>query len=440
MKIFLAAAMLALLGAPRGAHGENWPQWRGPQFNGSSSETGLPVEWGASKNIVWSTPVPGPGSATPVIWGDRVFVTAADPAAKSLLALGFDATNGRELWRQTLGPQGHGKNIATSSPVTDGETVWFLTASGIAAAFTKDGKPVWQRDLAKDYGAFACNFGYSSSPLFSDGKLYILALQNDDPHKYGANAAMTGPLDSYLLALDPASGKTLWKQVRPTDATEQSRESYITPYPVVLHGRRQIILAGGECVTGHDPATGAELWRWWFTPPDRNILQHTVPTPVACEELLYIVRPEHRPLFALRPESPKEGQPANPKPLGNDCVAWTFETNQGWIASPLVYRDRLYVMQEEQRVLICLEPKSGRQIWAQKLPGKNSFQASPTGADGKIYCLSQAGDVVVLAAGDEPKQLAAFCMGEAPCRASIAVANGRLFIRTGAKLYCIAGK
>ena len=297
-------------------------------------------------------------------------------------------------------------------------------------AFTMEGKPFWQRDLGKEYGTFACHFGYGSSPLLWEGKLYILALQSDDPHKYGDNAEMTGPLDSYLLALDPETGKTLWKEARATNATDQSREAYMTPYPVVINDQKQIVLAGGECVTGHAAETGKELWRWWFTPPDREILQHVVPTPVACEGLIYAIRPEHRPLFALRPEGSGV--------LGNDRVAWTFEANKGWIASPLVYQNRLYVMQEEQRTLVCMEPKTGRAIWSQKLPGKNSFQASPTGADGKVYCISQAGDVVVLQAGDEPKQLASFSMGESPCRSTIAVANGRLFIRSGEKLHCVA--
>ena len=422
------AAIVLLVGASPRVRSENWPQWRGPQFNGSSAETHLPVEWTASRNIAWTAPLPGPGAATPVVWGNHVFVTAADKTAKTILALGIDTRTGRELWRTTLGPEPRGANTASPSPVTDGERVWFLTGRGIVAAFTLDGKPVWQRNLAKEYGTFACNFGYGSSPLLWDGKLYILALQSNDPHRYGENAEMQGPLDSYLLALDPASGKTLWKHVRPTDATEQSREAYVTPYPTVLNGRRQIILAGGECVTGHDAAAGNELWRWWFTPPDREILQHVVPTPVTYDGPIYVIRPEHRPLFALRPQGSGV--------LGNDSVAWTFEVNKAWIASPLLYQDRLYVMQEEQRTLICMDPKTGRLIWSQKLPGKNSFQASPTGADGKIYCISQAGDVVVLAAGDEPKQLASFSMGEFPCRSSIAVANGHLFIRTGEKLHC----
>jgi outer membrane protein assembly factor BamB len=198
---------------------------------------------------------------------------------------------------------------------------------------------------------------------------------------------------------------------------------------MVWNGRREIILSGGECATGHDAATGKELWRWWFTPADRPIWQHVVPTPVAADGLIYLIRPEHRPLFALRAGG--EGL------INSDQVAWTFHGNKAWIATPLLYQGRLYLLQEEQKLLTCLDPKTGQITWEQKLPSKSAFQASPVGADGKIYCLSMAGDVVVMAAGDQPKELAHFSMGEGTCRSTIAVANGRLFIRTAKSLHCI---
>ena len=417
------------------AQAENWPQWRGPLFNGSTTETNLPSEFSASNHVVWTAPLPGPSGATPVVWGDRVFVGAVDKAAKEVLALGFEARTGRELWRRSLsrdhGTPG-GNDMGSPSPVTDGERVWFLTGTGALAAFTKDGQELWRRDLGRDYGTFVINFGYSSSPLLFDGKLYVLALQNPDPHKRGLNPDREGELDSYLLAVDPATGRTLWKHVRPTEATDQSREAYDTPYPLLWNGRREIVLAGGECVTGHDPASGAELWRWWFTPPDRQTLQHVVPTPVADDGLLFVVRPEHRPLYALR----AGGRGL----LTNEFLAWTLETNQCWIASPLVYQGRLYVLQEEQHALACLEPKTGRVIWNHKLPANGLLRASPTGADGRIYLLSMTGEVVVLAAGDEYRELACIRLEESPCRSTIVAANGRLFVRGAKNLFCFGAK
>lgn len=407
-------------------------QWRGPAFNGSAPETNLPTEFSPSNHVIWSAAMPGPSGSTPVVSSDRVFVGAVDKAAKQVLALGLDAATGRELWRHSLSENRNmpGDNdFGSPSPVTDGENVWFLTGSGAMASFTKDGKELWHRDLAKDYGSFVINFGYSSSPLLFDGKLYVLALQNSNPNKGGLNPGITNAFDSYLLALDPATGRTLWKHVRPTDALDQSREAYNTPYPMVWNGRREIVLSGGECVTGHDAASGAELWRWWFSPQDHQTLQHVVPTPVAEDGLIYVIRPEHRPLFAIRA--------GGNGTLTNDAVAWTFQTNQSWIASPLVYQGRLYVLNEDKHAMACLEPKTGRVIWSHTLPVECPIQASPTGADGKIYLYSMEGDVVVLAAGDEYRELACNHFDGSRSRSVIVASGGRLFIREPKNLYCI---
>jgi outer membrane protein assembly factor BamB len=430
VKVFLLCS-LNLFCFSQTAITADWPQWRGPQQNGSSPETGLPGVWDAN-DALWITPLPGPGAATPIIQGDYVFITAADKKTKQVIAIVIDGRTGKQRWQAALGsdrsaPQSN--DMASPSPVTDGKFVWFMTGSGQLTAFTTDGKPVWQRDLAKDYGQFEVFYGYSSSPMLYDGRLYIVVLQNDKPNKYGMNVDRKEPLESYLLALDPATGKTLWKHNRDTDATEQSREAYVTPYPYQWQGRREIILAGGECVTGHDPNTGAELWRWWFTPADRQILQHNVPTPVAVDGLIFVIRSEHRPLFALRA--------GGKGTLGEASVAWTFEANRCWITVPVVYQNRLYVLQEMERTLICLEPKTGQILWQHELPAKGNFQASPIAADGKIYCISLDGEVVVLAAGDEYRPLGTINLNDTLCRSSIAAAGGRLYIRTGSKLYCI---
>ena len=221
------------LGLCQLASAGDWPQWRGPLLNGSTAETGLPVEFGPTKNLSWVAPLPGPSGATPVVAAQRVFVVAADKAGEDVLGMCLDANTGRELWRHPLcsnhGTPG-GNDMGAPSPVTDGERVWFLTGNGMLACFsTKEGAELWRRDLGKDYGTFVLNYGYSSSPFLFDGKLYVVALQNEDPHCGGLNSQLTGPMDSYLLALDPATGKTLWKQVRETDATSQSREAYMTP-------------------------------------------------------------------------------------------------------------------------------------------------------------------------------------------------------------------
>jgi len=416
-------------------HAENWAQWRGPYLNGSSEETGLPATWNIAADTVWKTPLPGPGSATPIIFDTRVFVTASEKASKQVLAIGLDAEDGHILWQHPLGPDrktAGRNNMASPSPVTDGKHVWFLTGNGILAAFTINGKAVWKRDLAEDYGEFTIFFGYSSSPLLHQGKLYVLALQNNQINAYKRNTGKTGLLDSYLLAIDPQSGQTLWRHVRDTDAEGQSRESYVTPLPYEKNGSQQIVLSGGECVTGHDAATGEEIWRWWFTPKDRKKLQHNVPTPVTDGDRIFVVRPEHRPLYAIRPE--------NKKLLNEKHNDWIWQDNRCWIASPLLYKERLYVLQEKEKSMACIEPKTGRVIWQHELPAKKSFYASPTGADGKVYCITLGGEVIVLAAEDEYRLLGTADFDEHPCSSTIAVAGGRLFVRTPSMLYCIGNQ
>jgi outer membrane protein assembly factor BamB len=409
---------------------ENWPQWRGPGQDGSSPQTGLP-EIRDVNDALWTTDLPGTGTSTPIVWDSQVFITAADKPSKTVVGLALDTITGKILWQVPLGDNRTVFGIydmTAPSPVTDGKHVWFMTGSGQLAAFTMAGKPVWQRDLAKDYGQIEIVFGYTSSPLLYDGKLYIAVLQNDKPNTYGMNVDRKEPLESYLLALDPATGKTLWKQNRDTDAEGESREAYVTPYPYQWQGRKEIILAGGECVTGHDSNTGVELWRWWFTPADRKTYQHNVPTPIAADGLIFVIRSEHRPLFALRPEG--KGT------LGEKTVAWTFEANRCWIATPVLYQDRLYVLHEQEKAMVCIEPKTGRIIWQHDLPVKEVFQATPTAADGKIYCISMNGEVVVLAAGDEYKLVSTMNFGEKFCRSAIVPAAGKLYIRAGSKLRC----
>ncbi|MBL7215192.1 MAG: PQQ-binding-like beta-propeller repeat protein [Phycisphaerae bacterium] len=413
------------------AFSENWSQWRGPQQNGTSAQTGL-SETIDPNHLLWTTPLPGPGSSTPVVCNAYVFVTAADKSAKTVVAAALNADTGKLLWTEDLGENRTAAgmyDMTAPSPVTDGTTVWFLTGSGDLAAFTTDGKPVWRRDLAEEYGDFAVGFGYSSSPLLYDGVLYIPVMRNEKPGAYELNKDRTEPLDSYLLAVDPQTGKNLWKHIRDTDATEGSREAYVTPYPYEWNGRKEILIAAGECITGHDPATGAELWRWWFTPANRlSNTEHNVPTPVAQDGLIFVVRPEQRPLFAIRPGE---------KGLQDDSIlAWTYEENKCWIASPCLYRNRLYVLQEQQKTLVCLEPKTGRIVWQHDLPVKGVFQASPTAADGKIYCISTNGQVVVLAAGDEYRVISTANLNEKFCRSSIVPAGSKLYIRTGSTLRC----
>ena len=445
----VAIALLACVGLSASA--ANWPQWRGPFLNGSTTETGLPATWSTTENIAWVTPLPGPGASTPVVWGGRVFVTAlgkqpAPPpgqgAAKQakqprplrdILAICLDAGTGKVLWQQPLGKNRRfmGRNDAASpSACTDGKTVWFYTGTGHLAAFDFAGTRLWARELEQDYGRFVVKWGYHSSPLLYKGKLYVPVMQNAEPTKYRCPPGREGPLECFLLAIDPTTGKTLWRHVRPTDATDESVEGYNTPIPLEGKSGSAIVLVGGECVTGHDPETGKELWRWEFVPRDRKIWQRVVSSAVTGHGLVFASRPRHRGVFAL-----KGGGTGR---LGDEWVAWKFLGPSPDATTPLLYKGRLYALDGDKKVMTCFDAKTGEQKWQGKLEARSVFRASPTGADDKIYCITEAGDAVVLAAGNEFKVLAQIKMGEGRCRATISAAGGRLFLRTARNLHCIA--
>ena len=211
--VLLAAALLAPV--YKGHAQDNWPQWRGPDQNGVSAATELPTTWSLTENIVWKTALPSWSASTPIIWGDRIFVTSPSPAAseeekepggKELLLLCISRENGRELWRHKLGEGNwlyRKQNNTSPSPVTDGKHVWVVTGTGQVTALDMDGKVLWKRNLQKDYGTFGLNFGYASSPLLYDGKLILEVLHGsytDDP--------------SYIVAFDTMTGKELWRRER----------------------------------------------------------------------------------------------------------------------------------------------------------------------------------------------------------------------------------
>ena len=412
---------------------ENWPQWRGPFFNGSTTETNLPVTWSAEQGIVWATPMPGPSHATPVVYGERVFVTSVEKETGNLLALGVDAKTGKILWTRRTGKDrptmANRHTMATPAPVTDGTSVFFLYGTGDLGGFDMDGKKLWDRDLEKEFGPFVVKWHYASSPLLLDGRLYFLLMQCKNPSEYG-ESDRKGPLDSFLLAMDPQNGKTLWKQVRPTDAEHESTESYITPLPYKRNGKYEIILHGGEYVTGHDAATGKEEWRWQFAPHDRQKWQRTVSSASVGDGMVFVPRPKYRPLFALKPT----GQGTLP----DSCVTWQLGKFTNDVTTPLHYRGRLFVMSGKKKMLTCLNAKTGEQVWQKKLTTKGPFSSSPLGADGKVYCVSHQGEIVVLQAGDEFKVLATNQLPvPAQLNSMLIAANGRLYLRAPDKLYCI---
>lgn len=412
---------------------ENWSQWRGPFFNGSSAETNLPTSWTREQNILWRRPLPGKSGATPVVWNDRVFLPSPDDQ-KDLHLLCVNMSDGAIRWQRKVasGDSVKGKNnAAAGSAVTDGKHVWIMFATGDLAAFDFDGKEIWHRNLAKEYGAFAYMWLYGSTPLLYQDRLYVQVLQRNPP-TYPHAQDDKPERDSYLLCLNAADGKTLWRHVRPTDAIEESKESYATPIPFTFGGRQEIVLTGGNYVTGHDPLSGEELWRCGGLNQKNLNLGRVIPSATASIDHIYACGPKREVVIAVR---------AGGKGVVTDShVDWRFTEFAPDVCTPLYYQGKLFVLDGDRQTMTCLNPSTGAKIWQGKLGVRETFSSSPTGADGKIYCLSEPGTVVILSAGDEFKVLATINMDEGPSMSSIVPSQGRLLIRTAQNLYCIGAK
>ncbi len=442
---YLLIFTLTFISAASGS-AANWPQWRGPNQDGSSDEKNLPEKFSKTENVKWAASLPGLAASVPVVWGDSVFVTAPVVSEEKYYGICLDANTGKERWRKALASGTRwdkASNLASPSPVTDGNHVWFLFATGDMTCFDFSGKEIWSRSITKTHGNFGTQWTYSSSPVLDGGKLYIQVLQRNEYFEFQGvmKGSPNSPNDSYILALDPATGKDLWKHVRPSDAEMETREAFSTPVFTAVKGRRQMLITGGDAITGHDPETGRELWRWGHWNDDRNKALRLVPSPVAGDGIALVCAPKNRPVFGV-----KLGGSGN---LSDSDLAWTSDPKMvtSDVTSPLFYGGKFYVLDSNRRAtLSCVDPKTGTVHWTGDLGSKAKIEASPTGADGKIYMTNFWGEVFVVKSDPAKFELLhSVDMGDGSkaqgtdgsVRSSIAIANGNLYIRTQDKLYCV---
>jgi outer membrane protein assembly factor BamB len=400
---------------------DNWPQWRGPKLNGTSAETSLPVKWSieTGESLAWKLPMSARSGATPIIWGDRIFLNSATALSTGELELWcVDRTKGEVLWKKPVSGgnnQQRKQNMSSPSPVTDGTTVWVLTGTGALKAFDFKGNQLWARDIQADYGRFGLNWGFASSPLLHQGALFIPVLhgmKTDDP--------------SYLLKIDAKSGKTIWKVERPTDAIRESPDAYITPALLQYKGATEIVLNGGDVVTGHDAATGKELWRVNGLNPDNNPAYRIIASTLIAGDMI-IAPTRVRPMLAI-----KAGGRGD---ITSSHVAWRFDRGPD-VPTPVSDGKLLYVV-DDRGVTHALDLATGATVWGPERLRPDSYSASPTLADGKIYVTSETtGLTSVFRAGPKFELLAENPSGEYTL-STISVSEGQLFLRTDNHLYAI---
>jgi outer membrane protein assembly factor BamB len=429
-------------------YADDWPQWRGPAGTGVSTEAGAPLTWSDKEGVAWRAPLGGVGVSTPIVSGDRVFVTSqsgashrregnhptlvqgggareageqalrrgsgqppgrpGDPDRVSFLIEAFARSDGRRLWSFELPAEGtppavHEKhNLASASPVTDGERVYAVFGTGQVVAVDRAGRRVWHRNLAAEHGPFEINWGHGSSPVvYRD--LVILPCYHEP--------------QSYLLAMDAKTGATRWKVDRGGKLV-----SYSTPIIVSASGGDELVLNTSGGIEAYRPATGEALWRIEETS------RFAIPMPVHDGSVIYASRGYRSgPYLAIRPGGRGD--------VAATHVQWKVPTGAPYISS-LVHTDGLLFMAGDVGVVTCIDAKTGQRVWQERIDGV--FTASPLAASGRIYLLSENGETIVLRAGRTPEVLARNKI-DARLLASPALSSGVLFLRTDDQLIAIAG-
>jgi outer membrane protein assembly factor BamB len=412
----------------------NWPQWRGPSGQGTSSEKNLPAEWSPTKNIKWKTPIAGRGHSSPIVWGNKVFLTTAiegpfvhgASAVKHIdegkdylhpdsvgadhkhlfKVLCFDRETGKILWEQTAFEgtpydNRHRKaSFASSTPATDGKYVYAFFGTEGLFAYDLNGKLAWKAEVGK-LGTFG--MGVGTSPILYGDSLII---QCDE--ESGAS--------SFIVAIDKRTGKEAWRTPRKVQA------GWATPLLVNTGKRAEIITAGNEAIVAYDPATGKELWR------HNGVQSNAIPSPVANSDMVFISA-GFPAKIAMAIKLGSSGDMA-------DAVVWKYAKGTAYVPSPILLGDYLYLT-TDRGILTCLDTKTGEVKYeGGRVPIPATFTASPVAFDGKILLTSEDGDTFIVKAGPKHEIIATNSVGE-PVYASPAVADGRIFIRGEKNLYAI---
>jgi len=419
-RCYFVLAAVTLLSSGEVLQAENWPQWRGPNNDGISAEAGLPVDWSESKNVVWKLPLPGMGGSTPIVWGDRIFLTSQDGDKLVLLCI---STQGKELWKRQLG-SGNRRfrtdegNDASASASTDGKHVWAFVGSGELACFDFEGKEIWKFNVQDRYGKFKIQFGMHSTPVLYGDRLYLQLIHS------GA---------AVVVALDKATGKEAWKIDRKSDGRAECEHSYASP--CIWHKGQEayLLVHGNDYCTAHRLTDGSEIWRVGdLNPKDKyNPTLRFVASPVATPDLIVVPSAKSGPVVGIKPDA------AGLLRSGSAGELWRRTSNTPDVPSPLVQDGLVYLCRETGN-LICVDAKTGKEFYVERTHD-GRYRASPVLADGKLYLTCRDGTVSVVQTGSKFKLLATNKLND-QISASPAVADGRIYLRGYGALYAIGAK
>jgi outer membrane protein assembly factor BamB len=383
---------------------DDWPSWRGPRGDGHSTEKDIPIRWDA-KSIVWKTPLPGSGQSSPVVWGERIFLTAALDKGKKRIVFCVDRKTGsilwqREAWSDVPEPSHAMNGWASPTCATDGERVVAFFGKGGLHCYSVEGKHLWSRDL----GSFPGPWGTAACPIIVGD----LVIQNCDALG-----------ESSIVGLDKHTGKTVWQ----TPRTPPDKGGWSTPVLVAADSRRELVLNGEKAVTAYDPVTGKELWRC------KSFAGRGEPTVTPGNRLLHVINGLAGDIYAIRPG----GQGDVTKTL----MVWHTPRKGGRDQpSPILVGNHLIVA-DMKGIATCYDSASGKELWKDRLRG--AFSSSPIAAGGLVYFQNEAGETFVLEPGPKMKVIAENTLdatGEV-FRASLTPSRGQVFSRSQTQLYSI---
>ncbi len=412
----LAAALLLSLVFADGANAENWPSWRGPSAGGVAAGTGYATTWSASENVRWKIKLPGPGTSTPILWEDHIFLTCASDGHNTAVCLDRD---GKLVWKTPIGQRARsGKNPKATgsnpSAVTDGQHVYVYFKSGALACLDMQGKIVWETNLQDEYGEDSLQWDLGTSPVLTKDCV-VVAVMHRPP--------------SYLVAFDKETGKLAWKQDRTLPAPAEANDSYSTPIVLAHDGRDLIVVLGADHVTGHDAASGKELWRVGGLNPRQAGNFRSIASAVI--EVGIVVAPYARGSTLTAVKLGGSGD------VTKSHIAWTRDDLGADVPTPAALDGKVYVCGDRGQVT-CLDAKTGDTLWTGTVERhRTAFSSSPVIADGKLYVTREDGTTFVLSLGDEFKLLAKNEIGREQVVATPVFADGLIYLRTRDNLYCI---
>ncbi len=398
---------------------ENWPQWRGPDYDGLSHETNLPTTWSESSNVLWKLDMPGMAGSTPAVWDKHLFLTSQD--GDNLVVVCAN-TDGKLLWKRPIGAnrpiRGDEGNGASPSPSTDGHHVYVFVGSGQLACFDFDGKEIWKFNAQDRYGRFQTQHGMHTTPLLYQDRLYLQLI-----HSGGA----------WVIALDPATGKEIWKVPRKSDGYAENEHSYASPCLWHRGADAYLITHGNDYAIAHRLNDGSEIWRVGDLNPKDNYRPDLrfVASPVASANLIVVPTAKSGVVVGVRPEATGNVLP------GTSGEAWRISRDSPDVPSPLIVNGLVYLCRETG-VLMCVDGANGKVLYSQRTHTER-HRASPVYGDGKIYLTARDGTVTVVKPGPKYVVLATNHLDD-HFTASPAISRGRLYLRGFDTLYAIGTK